>query len=372
MSLVRQHGPNRHFNHLVKYGARAASHITNRAIDHVFQNGNKILVEKIQKYMHGQTNGRKYLSHKAAGHHHAKHHHKEKPIINSVELEASGVEHETYTFKNKPNKKAKLLKSLSRPVVHRDTTGITLNGGTGQCNYVELSNNQRGPMTFRLNEALTQATLTSPLTSNKNTQVLYKSLKLKRTVTNSHNEPCYIMWHEFLAKTAQTASPITIANTQSTQEGAANSGGGGIFFPDTDLRMYSDLRKNFKLLHRRRVYLKPGETVVFYTNYIFNKFLTYQFINTDMTTPYMAGIVPSTVFQVQGASATDVTAGGAVTLCRIKVDIVEIQTMEFEPFPYPLVKLSRFDSANSLPLVLVGATTHANVDTGVIEIDADA
>lgn len=367
-----QNGPSRHHHRLFKLGADVASHYAGRATDEIYGYGKRKGAELIHNYMKHATKRAHPRDFKKK--HHKTHIH-EKPVIDSMELQATGCEHESFTYRNKLPKKAHLLKALSRPIIHRDTTGVTLVGPSGECNYLELSNTQRVPMTFRLNEAITQATLTSPATSLFNTQVLYKSLKLKRTLTNQHNEPVYVMWHEWLAKTAQNTSPFTLANVQSGQEGATSNTttGAGVNFPDTDMRVYTDLRRNFKLMHRRRVYLKPGETIVYYTNLIFNKFLTYQFINTDMTTNYIAGLVHCTTYQVQGASASTVTTGGAITLNRFKINVVEVQETQFVPYPLPTVKLSRFDSINSLAVnATAGTTRHVNVDGGVIEIDGDA
>jgi hypothetical protein len=379
MSVGRHHGHHGHHNSLHQLAVGIGAHYAGRATDEAYEYGKR----KVGEFMHNaihkkQKNGRHYLS-EAQAKYHAKHASTkaktEHPVIDSMELQASGVEHESYSFHNKLPKKAKLLSALSRPVIHREIVGYTSFADTGECKFAELAPATRAFIQARVDEALLQATTGTVAQSLVNTQVLYKSVKFKRTITNTHNEPIYVMWHEWMAKVSQAVLPSNIASVQSGQEGATSSAalGSGTFFPDTDLRVYSDVRRNWRLLHRRRVYLKPGETIVYYSNYTMNKMMTHEFIAADQNTAYIANWTPCATFQIQGASACTVTATGNATLSRAKIDIVESITSDFVPYPLPAAKLNRFDSTNNLPTqIAVGATIHPNVDTAVIGADADA
>lgn len=375
MSVVHHRGSHRHNYNLRQLGSRAATHIAGRAINSAYHYGKRKLEEAVVGYMKNGHASKKRLikSHKIKGH-------REAPVIDSVELEATGVMHESFTYSNKIPKKAGILQALSRPVIHRESVSAAYSTGSGECVFRSLATAQRTFVLARVLEAITQTIGGSTTAAIANTQVLYKTLKFKRTVTNSHNEPCWVLWHEFMPMRTQPNLVESIANTQVSQESnliSSGVSGNGINFPDTDILKYAEVRKLFKCVHRRKIYLKGGETCVFYSNYNMNTFVTPQFIGTDAIAAYVKGITPFVTYQLQGANACLVTAGtigaGTVTLSRAKISVVEICTTVCVPYPLPTVKLDRFDTNNTLAVAsAIGQTTHVNVDTNVTEVDNEA
>lgn len=383
MSIVRHHGPSGHNNHYRKLAVGLAAHYASRATDEAYSYGKRYAVRKLEEVFKHSMKNEKHktpmssgriqydkISNQSKKHRAAKTQH--TAYIDSVELEATGCEHSTFNYSKPAPKKVHLLEALSRPVIHREIRSGQLNGPSGECSYLEIATADRFSVGARVNEAITQAQSTSVPTSAINTQVFYKAVNFKRTFTNAHNESLWILWHEWMPKIAQNSSPSNLALIQSGQEGTTNSSttGTGIYFPDNDLLKFKEVRLNYTCLHRRRFYLKPGETLVLYSNYHINKMVSSNFISTDSIAAMVPMFTPRATFQTQGASISQ--NAGTSTLCKTFIRFVERMEQITIPYPLPQTKLSRFDTTNALPVTAIAASTsHINVDTGLGENDGD-
>jgi hypothetical protein len=360
-SVVRQYRHNPHFRNFTNTAFRVGSnylldqantYLASSSRSQSMKNGHK------RNSSHKQSTKRKRIK---------------SALIEATEIEATGVSQLRFSYNHKAPAKAKYLKALSRPVVHRELGNYSLLTNTGVCNYIETSSMGRSFTSTRLSEAITQATATTPASNLHNTQVLLKSVKLKRILTNRHNEPCYVLWHEYLCKTDTSNSPLQLASTQSVEEGATSTllSGTGVYFPDNDLTKYKNIRNFWTLHKRKRIYLKPGETIVLYSSYNINKMQTFDQIS-DAPDTWVGGVSNLAVMQIQGACATTVTATGFVSIASANVAMVERIESVVYPYPLPTAKLDRFDTVNGLPITATANTKHINVDTDVVDIGADA
>lgn len=375
MTGGRHHGHSGHYRHISGLVARVGTHYANRAVNDIYEFGKRKAGEKYDDYM---KNAHQYPHKKRVIHVKdlpKKNHGAPKALIESTEMEAAGVSQFYFKHSHKKSKKAKLLSALSRPIIHREITAGSFGVTPGGCDYLELSSVTRQSMILRLNEAISQAQATSVAAAQNNTQVLNSYVEFKRTFTNQHNEPMFIMWHEWLPKKAISVSPSALAGNQGGEESWTNvkdtAPANGLYFLDTDIQKLANVRYNYKLLHRKRLYMKPGETIVLYSRYSLNALYTYDGISIGPGSVMVPMMTPRATFQMQGATACALTTGGAVTSNRVRCDYIE--RVEYVTTPYPLstAKLSRFDTQSTLPIAGVGATRHANVDTGIIEVDAD-
>lgn len=374
MTGSRQHGHSGHYRYLSGLVTRVGSHYANRAVNHLYELGKRKAGEKYDDYM---KNAHQYPHKKRVVH--VKDVHKKsiasKALIESTEMEAAGVAQHYFKHSHKKSKKAKLMSSLSRPIIHREITAGSFGVTPGGCDYLELSAVSRSSLQIRLNEAISQAQGTTLSATLSNTQVLMNYVEFKRTFTNQHNEPMFVMWHEWLPKKAISTSPSSLATNQGGEEQWTNvkdtAPANGVYFLDTDIQKLANVRYNYKLLHRKRLYMKPGETIVLYSRYSLNALYTFDGLSIGPGTTMVPMMTPRATFQMQGATACAVTTGGAVTSNRVRCDYIE--RVEYVTTPYPLstAKLSRFDTQSALPIGAVGATKHINVDTGVVEVDAE-
>lgn len=264
-------------------------------------------------------------------------------------------------------KKFAQLKAISDPVIYYDIQTGTSIAATNRSNISEFSLFTPTFLLNRIAEAVTQAQLTSPVATNKDTQVCIKSLTVDYTFTNAHNHPVELVIYNALSKKDHSNTIGSLAGLEAANEGAPTAIVTQYEFDPFKFKM---VKFYWKLWDKKRVVLNGGDTVKYQAAWHPNKMISWDDMNVQVgATNYLANVTPNLIYQVRGVSAVEATAGGTYGFSSARVICCGEVKVTTVPFPFPTKGVKHFET--TLKPSLVGEK-EINIAQQVASTGADA